>query len=385
MTGVFQLPTTVHFGSGVTATLAERIAALGVERVFVVTDPGVRAAGIVDRVLAPLVEDLVPVRIFDAVHPNPRDHECRAAADEALAFGAEVVVAIGGGSPIDAAKAVAALATNGGAVRDWEFPRRLDVAPLPLVAIPTTAGTGSEVTFYAVVTDTARHFKMSLLDVRLAPEIALVDPDLTLSLPPAITAATGMDALTHAVEAYTGKVASPVTDALALHAIRLIARHLRRAVGEGGDVDAREGMMMASLIAGMAFGNADVGAVHCLAEAIGGLYDTPHGVANSVFLPFVFALDAEAAPERHADVAEALGVARGSQPATTVAAEGALALRDLARAVGIPAMSALPGIDPVDFERVAAASARNVSNPSNCREMTEADYLHLLRRAWANE
>ena len=184
---------------------------------------------------------------------------------------------------MDAAKAVAALLTNGGSVRDWEAPRLLRNAPAPMIAVPTTAGTGSEVTFYAVVTDTERKFKMSLFDTRLAPRVALVDPDLTRTLPPAVTAATGMDALTHAIEAYTCRVANPVSDALALRAIGLIARYLPAAVLDGSDDEARDGMMTASLLAGMAFGNADVASVHCLAEAIGGLYDTPHGSRTRCF------------------------------------------------------------------------------------------------------
>lgn len=379
---VFQLPTRVEMGSGVSRSLLERVLELGGARVFVVTDPGVVGAGLVERLIAPLLDAGIAVDVWDAISANPRDYECNNAAEQAIAFDADLVLAIGGGSPMDAAKAVAALITNGERVQAWEAPRALNEAPLPLIAIPTTAGTGSEVTFYAVITDTERKFKMSLLDTRLAPRIALVDPDLTHSLPPSVTAATGMDALTHAIEAYTGRLANPVSDALALQAIDLIARHLVRAVGHGADSDARDAMMTASLIAGMAFGNADVAAVHCLAEAIGGLYDTPHGVANSVFLPFVFAHNAEAFPARHADVAEALGVARGGRDDLDVAREGAERLTALGQAIGIPRLAELPNVDPVDFPRLAAASAVNVSNPSNCREMNEAQYLALLEAAW---
>jgi alcohol dehydrogenase len=319
MSTTFQLPTKIEMGSGVSNRLLERVQELGGARVFVVTDPGVRGAGLVERLIAPLEAAGIATDVWDIISPNPRDYECNNAAEQAIAFETGVVVAIGGGSPMDAAKAVAALITNGGLVQVREAPRELRENPAPLIAIPTTAGTGSEVTFYAVITDTERKFKMSLLDTRLAPRIALVDPDLTHSLPPSVTAATGMDALTHAIEAYTCRLANPVSDALALRAIGLIARNLRRAVGDGANAEAREGMMTASLIAGMAFGNADVAAVHCLAEAIGGLYDTPHGVANSVFLPFVFARNAEASPERHAEVAEALGISRAGRDDLEVA------------------------------------------------------------------
>ena len=284
--GEFRLATDVRFGDGIAAELAAALAPYG-DRLLVVTDPGVRRTGLVDRILDPVVDAGIVVTVYDAVSPNPRDHECRAAADFALSKSARAIVAIGGGSAIDAAKCAAALATNGGTARDWAVPNRLAHDPLPLIAIPTTAGTGSEVTRGAVITDSEHRTKLTIKDPRLAPRLALVDPSLTQSVPPGVTAATGMDVLTHAIEAYTGRRATPVSDALALHAIRLVARHLADAFEDGDDANARDGMMMASLIAGMAFGNADVAAVHCLAEALGGRYDTPHGVANAVLLPAV--------------------------------------------------------------------------------------------------
>ena len=371
----FQLPTKVRFGFGVSAALGEEAAALG-RRALVVTDPGVRRAGIADGPLAALRDAGLTVALFHGVSGNPRDHECLAAAEAGRALGADMVVAVGGGSPMDTAKTAAALLANGGTPQDWEAPARLDRPPLPVVAVPTTSGTGSEVTFYAVVTDTARHVKMSLFDPRLAPAVALVDPGLTMTLPAAVTASTGMDALTHAVEAATCRLANPVSDALAKEAIGLVARHLPTAVRDGANREARAGTMMGSLLAGMAFGNTDVGSVHCLAEAIGGRYDTPHGVANAVFLPLVFAHNAAAFPERHAAVAVALGLG-GESAADAVAAVAALA-----REVGIPRLRDLPGIDPADFPALAEAAKRNVSDPSNCREMQVADYLRLLRQAW---
>ena len=380
--GIFQVPTRVHFGAGVAAVLPDHLTELGVRRPLVVSDPGVVATGIVDRLVAPLAAAGLTVTRFDGVSGNPRDHECL--AGEAVAREARVdgVIAIGGGSPMDAAKTIAALVTNGGTVQDWETPRALAHAPLPMIAIPTTAGTGSEVTFYAVVTDTTRAYKMSLFDTRLAPRVALVDPDLTLSVPSHITAATGIDTLTHAIEAYTGRLANPITDGLALQAIRLVARHLVTATRDGNDRGARAGMMMASLIAGMAFGNTDVAAVHCLAEAIGGRYDTPHGVANAVFLPHVFAHNAETAPERHAEVAEALGVETAGQTALDAALLGAAAVQRLTADVGIPRLATLPRVDPADFAALADAAARNVSNPSNCRPLSQDDYVRLLWQAW---
>jgi alcohol dehydrogenase len=304
------------------------------------------------------------------------------AAEAIAAHGAETIVAVGGGSPLDVAKAAAGIATNGGRPQDWLPPRTFSVPPLPLIAVPTTAGTASEVTRSSVINDTERGIKISLRDIRIAPRFAVVDPDLTLGLPPALTASTGMDALTHAVEAYTCRRATPITDALALHAMRMIAAHLPVAVADGSNRAAREGMMMASVIAGMAFSNADVAAVHCIAEAIGGRYDTPHGVANSLFLPFLFAYNAETDPARHADVAVAMGAAEPGDDPARAAAAGAEALRRLGEQIGIPPFRAIPGIRPDDFPWIAAASTANLSNASNAREMSEADYLLILDQAW---
>jgi alcohol dehydrogenase len=379
---LFQLPTRVRFGFGVSRLAGDETRALGGNRALVVTDPGVRGAGLLDAVLDSLAAAGIESVVHDAVSGNPRDHECVACADTGREFGADVVIAVGGGSPMDTAKTAAALLTNGGTPQDWEAPALLERDPLPIVAIPTTSGTGSEVTFYAVVTDTTRRYKMSLLDTRIAPRLALVDPELTMSMPAAVTASTGMDALTHAVESYTGRLANPVADALAREAIRLVALHLADAVRDGSNRDARSGMMMASLLAGMAFGNTDVAAVHCLAEAIGGTYDTPHGVANSVFLPHVFAHNAEADPARHAEVAAALGIDTRDMPDEIAARQASERIAHLAREVGIPGFRDLPRIDPADFPALAEAAKRNVSDPSNSRSYEVADYLLLLQRAW---
>ena len=378
----FQVATEMRMGSGAADGLLDAIRELGGRRVTVMTDTGVRGAGIVDRLLAPVLAAGIPVDIDDTARPNPRDIDCDASAARAVAHGTDLVVAIGGGSPIDAAKAVALVATNGGLTRAWGGKKPFECPPLPLIAVPTTAGTGSEVTRVSVITDTTRAFKTTLGGPGMAPRVALIDAQLTLSVPPAITAATGIDALTHAVEAFTGRKANPVSDVLALNAIRTISQHLETAVRDGSNLAAREGMMEASAIAGLAFGNADVAAVHCISEAIGGLYDTPHGVANSVFLPVVFAYNVPADPARHAAVAEALGVRRGGRSDEALAQAGAEALRELSRAVGIPTFRALPRVNPADFSRLAAASQENVSTLSNARELTEVDYTILLQTAY---
>ena len=379
----FRVATSVQMGNGSSANLLAPVRAMGAHRVTAVTDPGVRATGMIDQIIEPLIAAGIAVDIDDCVKPNPRDTDCDASADRAKAHGAEVVIAVGGGSPIDQAKAVAMLITNGGVALDWQMKRPFEVDPLPLIAIPTTAGTGSEVTDVSVITDTQRMFKMTMGDPRMAPTVAFIDPALTRSVPKGTTAATGMDALTHAIEAYTCTVHNPVSDGLALRAMRMIAEHLIPAVDDGSNLAAREGMMYASTIAGMAFGNADVAAVHCISEAIGGLYDTPHGVSNSVFLPWVFNFNKDADVARHADVAECLGVERAGRSDAAVAAEGARRLEDMSERVGIPRFAELPGVNPADFDRLAEASEANGSTPSNARPITRADYRHILETAYS--
>ncbi|CAN5612429.1 iron-containing alcohol dehydrogenase [soil metagenome] len=382
MNDTFRLPGEIRFGPGISGTVGEEARRIGARRVAVITDPGIIDADLLGPIERALAASGLRVSVFSDVSPNPRDYECLSAASFLVERETECVVALGGGSPIDLAKAAVGIATNGGTPQDWVAPKTFVIPPLPLIAIPTTAGTGSEVTRSSVINDTTRQVKISLRDSQIAPRIALVDYDLTMSLPPTLTAATGMDALTHAVEAYTGKRATAITDGLALQAIRMIAGHLPAAVSDGRDRKAREAMMMASVIAGMAFSNADVAAVHCIAEAIGGRYDTPHGVANSLFLPYLFAYNSDWAPERNAQVAVALGVATPDQRLVEASELGAQFLSKLAAEIGIPPLKDIPGIAIDDFPWIAAASAQNLSNSSNARPMSETDYLQILDQAW---
>ncbi len=382
MIGSYRVAPAIHFGYGAADRTGELVRSLGVSRVLLITDSGIRAVGICGQIEAALAASDIAFEIYDQVSPNPRDYECLAAAERARESGAEAIVAVGGGSPIDVAKAAAGLATNTGAVVDWLPPRTFTNTPLPLVAVPTTAGTGSEVTRSSVINDTTRQIKISLRDWNIAPKIAIVDPGLTLGLPPILTASTGMDALTHAIEGYTCNRNNPISDGLALHAMRLIGPNLPIAVADGTNRTAREHMMLGSTIAGMAFSNTDVAAVHCIAEALGGRYDTPHGIANSTFLPWIFAFNAPADPQRHADVAVALGIATEDDEPSSAAEQASRYLVDLGRTIGIPQFRDLPGIHEDDFPWIASSSVANLSNTSNAREMGEADYLQILETAW---
>jgi len=283
---------------------------------------------------------------------------------------------------MDTAKAIGTLLTHGGHVQDWCGFQLLKRQITPLICIPTTAGTGSEVTPFAVITDTKIHTKLNIFDPKAAARVALVDPTVLLSLPSHIMASTGVDAMTHAVEAYTCKLATPHTDACALYAIDLIQKNLRKAV-HSPDIESCTGMMLGSDIAGIAFGYSDVGGVHCMAEALGGRYDTPHGVANAVLLPTVWEFNVPSEPKKHADVARALGVNTSGMSDLEAGYSGVQALSQLCKDVGIPPMRELEGVDPNDFEELAEAAAKNVSAESNPRKAGKEEYLELFKKAYA--
>ncbi|WP_278928994.1 iron-containing alcohol dehydrogenase [Pseudomonas qingdaonensis] len=377
----FLLPTKIVMEPGLRQRTGEHLTDLGLRHVLLVTDPGVKNAGLLDSIYTSLDKAGVRYEEIVDVKPNPRSEDVNRAAELYRGKGIDGVLAVGGGSAMDAAKAISVLLTHDGKVEDYEGAFTLKVPVLPIVAIPTTAGTGSEVTFFSVITDTRRQFKMSILDYRIGPVLALLDSDITATLPPHIAAATGMDALTHAIEAYTGKPANPISDGLALHAIRLIAQYLKPAVQEPDNREAREQMLIASLIAGMAFGNADIASVHCISEAIGGMYDTPHGVGNAIFLPFVFSHNRDADLRRHADVAYALGI-DPNLGASAAAEAGVEQLFRMNRELGIPRFADVAGVREEDFLAIAEKSKSNISDASNAKEMSVESYLDVIRAAY---
>jgi len=373
----FELPTRIELGAGVAGRVADTVRELRAGRVLLVTDRGIRAAGLLDSVSAPLEAAGVPFDVFDNVEPNPRDYNVEEGAQAARQLEADCLVAVGGGSPIDCAKAIAVIAALGGRPADYAGPGKVGGRPLPIVAIPTTAGSASEVTFSAVITDSKAKSKFSIRSARIAPAVALADPAMTSSMPPGLTAATGMDALTHAIEAHTSLPANALSDACALHAVELISRHLARAVASGRDMEARAGMLLGSILAGIAFSHSDVGAVHCLAESLGGMYDAPHGLCNSIILPAIMEHNLSHCRERYARIACAMGLKFDSaEDGARMAVES---VRRLSSEIGLPGFASL-GIGESDFGQIARLSAANGSNPSNPRPMAEDDYLHLLHR-----
>ena len=372
----YHMPTAIIFGPGSLSELGGAIQdRLRSSRPLLVTDRGVVKAGIAEKLISQLPE----TPTFDEVEQNPRHTTVDRGGEIARELKPDLIIGLGGGSVLDAAKAIALLATNPGRIGDYEGREKYKTAPLPVLAIPTTCGTGSEVTWVAVITHTGRQFKMSIKGPQMYPAVALVDPDLLMTLPPHLIASTGLDALTHAVEAFTVKPASVITDALALESLRLIFRSLPEAYQDiRNNAESRESLMLGSLLAGLAFGNSDVGAVHCLAESVGSLYDTPHGVANAVFLPYVMEFNLEAAKAKYAAIAAVAGI----ETKTKDEAAGRLIekIKQLSRDLSIPDFRELR-IPENDFPLIAQKSFENNSNPSNPREATAADYLDILRRA----
>jgi alcohol dehydrogenase len=372
----FELPTKIEYGVGTAKSLVDVIKNENFKNLLLVSDEGVLRSGLLKQVSDALDAHHLKWEVFDRVEPNPKDYNVEEGTEIARRFGADCLVAVGGGSPIDCAKAIAVVARQGGAVRDYEGPGKIGPDVLPLIAIPTTAGTGSEVTFSSVITDSSEKFKFSIKDPKIAPRLALVDPEMTRTMPPALTAATGMDALTHAIEAFTAKAAEPLADAAALYAIELIAVYLKSAVADGDNLEARAGMLLGSVLAGIAFSHSDVAAVHCVAEALGGKYDAAHGVCNAVVLPAVMEYNMEYCKEQYARIAVAMGMTY--ENIDEGARQAVMAVQQLAADVHLPEFGAL-GVQQNDLEELAVNSFKNGSNIDNPRPMTKDDYLSLFQ------
>jgi alcohol dehydrogenase class IV len=383
-TATFSFPTTIRFGPGVIRELPEMLRGLGAARPLVVTDAGLRAAPIFTSALALLEEaGLAPVP-FAEVEPNPLPRHVEAGAAAYRKGGCDAVVGFGGGSALDAAKAVALLARHPGTIADyfekaWERVRP-ELMP-PQVAVPTTAGTGSEVGRSTVITDPATNKKRVIFAPPLLPRAAVCDPELTRGLPPAITAATGMDALSHAIESYCSTAFHPICDAVALGAVRLIARALPRAVKNGkADLAARGDMRVAATMGAIAF-QKDLGATHSLAHPLSTLAGVPHGTANGMFLARVMRFNLDAATERLAEVAHALGAARHADPRED-AERACLAVAALAREIGIPARLRDVGVGEALLEPLARQAVEDGCHATNPRPCAYEDFLRMYREAY---
>lgn len=376
----FVLPTRIRFGEGISSELATEIRKMGHSRPMILTDKGLIDAGIVSKITKSLKESGIEYIIFDAIEPNPRDITVQKAYQSALEAKADLLVAVGGGSSMDTAKAVGVLMTHGGRINDYEGLDKVTKPICDLIAIPTTVGTGSEVTFWSVITDTDRHFKMSIGSPLVAAKLALVDPLLVKSLPPSMVAATGMDALTHAVEGYTCTLAEPITDACGIYAIEMIGANIREAVSDSAK-DARSNMLLGSLIAGICFGNSDIAGVHCMGEALGGLYDTPHGISMAILLPYVMEYNYRSDYGKFSRIAKALGVDIRDMKEEDAAYAAVQAVHQLNRDLKIPSLKEI-GTKEEDLPELAKRAALNVSAGSNPRKASEQDFLEIFRKAY---
>lgn len=293
----------------------------------------------------------------------------------------DFVISLGGGSSHDCAKGIALCASNGGEIADYEGVDRSVKPQLPLVAINTTAGTAAEMTRFCIITDEARHIKMAIVDRNVTPLMSVNDPDLMLAKPKGLTAATGMDALTHAVEAYVSTAATPITDACALKAVELIARNLRTAVAQGDNLEAREQMAYAQFLAGMAFNNASLGYVHAMSHQLGGFYDLPHGVCNALLLPHVEAFNVQTSAGRLTDVARAMGVLVEGLDAAAGAQACLAAIRRLSVDIGIPASLSELGVKEKDIPLLAANALKDACGLTNPRKASQAEIEAIFRGA----
>jgi alcohol dehydrogenase class IV len=354
----------IEFGMGSVRNIALNLEKLNAVKPLIVTDKGVVNAGIVDKVL----QQLDAYTIFDDVQPNPTDKNVMDGLDAYRENGCDSILGLGGGSPIDAAKGIRVLASNAGHVSEYYYSTDYNRHIPPLIAIPTTSGTGSEVSRGGVITDTEDNRKKIIISG--APSLALVDPELTLSMPPALTAATGMDALSHSVEAYVAKQYNPLASAIAIAGIKLVAENLRCAVEDGTDMEARKNMAMASTMGALAFSKG-LGAVHSLAHQLSTEADVPHGVANAIMLPPVMEFNLEAAAQDYADIAQSMGVNIRDMSVMEAARSSIEAVRQLSRDIGIPGRLRDVGVKKESIPSMAAKAMEDhchSSNPCDCTE-----------------
>ena len=378
----FQTPTKIISGIGSTAEIIKELNDLHAKKVLLITDPGLVQAGVAQQVVEMLKQAAVEVEIFDAVEPDPSIQVATKAAEMAKNAKANVLIALGGGSAIDTAKSAALLVTNGGYLKDYAGVNKVVKPILPLIAVPTTAGTGSEVTIFAVMSDPEKQEKFTISSALIAPAVAVLDPLLTLKLPPSVTAFTGMDALTHAIEAFTSSIAQPPTDALALSAIKLVLKHLPVAVGRGDNIKARDGMLQASLLAGIAFNNAFLGLAHAIASPLGGHFHVPHGLANAVMLPYVMEYNLPTAVRRYAEIGCALGLQAVGDTPRAVAEKTVAAITQLARDINIPEKLSNIGAKEELLPLVAKDALKSIQLKFNVRNASEKEILALLQKAY---
>ena len=386
MIATINLPRILSIGGGALGELPALLGRVGIGRPLVVTDPFMRSSGVLDRLTGLLDKAGIAWQAFADTVPDPTTIVVEAGAAILAEGGFDGLVALGGGSPIDTAKAMAILAANGGRMRDYKVPNPIPRPGLPVIAIPTTAGTGSEATRFTVITDVETDEKMLIAGLDVTPMAAIVDYELTLSAPLRLTADTGIDALTHAIEAYVSRKANPFSDGMALSAMRLIWRHLPTACAEPQNRAAREAMMLGATQAGMAFSNASVALVHGMSRPIGAFFHVPHGLSNAMLLPEITAFSAPAALPRYAACAHAMGLADPAEGEQASAARLIEGLRRLNRDLDVPSPARF-GIAReryVELMPLMAQQALASGSPgNNPRVPTIEEMVELYTRCYA--
>ncbi len=372
----------VVFGMGSLAEAGYAAVRLGARRPFVVTDPGLVEAGWPAELLGYLRDAGLKPTVWSELTPNPKDVEIRKAFERHQELDCDVIVGIGGGSSIDAAKGVAVLAGNGGDILDYRGVDKMRHAIPPLMAIPATSGTGADVSQFCIVTDTARSVKVTIMSRALVPDLSITDPRLLTTMPPWLNAATGLDALTHGIEAFVSRAHNPIADTHAMGAVRLVMSNLRLAMdAQRQEWEAREKMAMASLQAGLAFSNAILGATHAMSHQVGGLLDAPHGVINAVLLPHVIRYNADCAPDRFKMLVDASGLGTVGMPAEESAELLACRVRQLADDVGVPRGLADLGVTEADCQTLALNTVEDACLTTNPRTASEQDIQALFQGA----
>lgn len=377
----FFMPAISLMGADCLKDAGEQVAELGFKKALIVTDKVLGQIGIVKKVTDVLDNKSIEYAIYDETKPNPTVKNVNDGLALLKEKECDFVISLGGGSAHDCAKGIALLATNGGEIKDYEGVDKSKKPQLPMVGINTTAGTGSEMTLFAIITDEERHIKMALVDKHLTPIIAVNDPMLMLAMPKSLTAATGMDALTHAIEAYVSTSATPITDACAEKAIELISNYLVNAVENGEDVEARDMMAYAEYLAGMAFNNASLGYVHAMAHQLGGFYNLPHGVCNAILLPHVQEYNKATSASRLAKIAKIMG---GNIEGLTDEQGADLCIdmiKSLSQTVGIPEGLGVLGVKESDFEILATNALNDACSLTNPRKGNLEEVIAIFKKA----
>jgi alcohol dehydrogenase len=381
MSSTFYMPSLNVMGSGSLAEAVNYIKAQGFKKGLIVSDHVLNKIGVVKGFTDLLDQQQIASIVFDRAQPNPTVGNVNDGLAVLKQHSCDFVVSLGGGSPHDCAKGIALVASNGGEIADYEGLDQSKKPQMPLIAINTTAGTASEITRFAIITDEKRHVKMAIVDKHTTPVLSVNDPSLMVGMPASLTAATGMDALTHAIEAYVSTAATPITDAVALKAITLIQQNLATAVSNGEDINAREQMAYAQFMAGMAFNNASLGYVHAMAHQLGGFYDLPHGVCNAVLLPHVQRYNAQVCPERLRDIASSMGVDVSTMSAEQGANAAIAAIEKLASQVGIPAGLEELGAKTSDIAMLADNALKDVCGLTNPKQASHEEICQIFHAA----